>query len=315
VLAKAAQYAVLGRCPAVKMKKGEQLDKEMEAFAIAGVPCLFLDNVRGGIDSPTLEQMMTSEESEGRGMGGHGLFSAKNAALLFATGNGIKLTADAERRFLVIDLFEKGDPMERVKDEILNDDLMKSPEWRAEMLAAMWAMVRTWHEAGMPRGSVLRGSFETWCGLIGGIVEAAGYENPCQRAEIPDAINPEAMEFKELLGLIVCEMGERREKDFTLEDLARLGRSAQLFERIIGTAAEGKALAAKTDKLARDEMMLAADRGMMTPEQKMKFGWLIGKEAGGEPKWNGRTVEFGKRHQARKSTYTIKLSWDPAASG
>lgn len=309
VCAKAAQYPVLGRAPAVKLKKDEQLDKELEALLIAGVPSIFMDNVRFGINSPAIEQMMTAEESEGRGMGGHGLFSVRNSALLFVTGNSLKLNADIERRFLVVDMFEKGDPMDRnvPRDEVLSDDVMKSVEWRRNMLGALWAFVREWHAAGMPEGSVVRGSFEGFSRLLGGIVEAAGYDNPCQRAEIPDAINPDAQEFNELVGLIVAEMGDRRVVDFTLEDMARLARSANLFERLIGTREAGMQLTAKLERLAKDELWNAPDRGYMDDSQRKRFGHFIRGQAGKNPMWKGKPVEFGKREQARKSTYTVTM--------
>lgn len=309
VLAKAAQYPVMGRAPAVKMKQGEQLDKEIEAFMIAGASCLFLDNVYGSISSATIDQMLTSEESEGRAMGGHGIFRAKNSAVLFVTGNRLELNEDAERRFLVVDLFEKGDPMERGLDrgEVLNDDVMKSTEWRKEMLSALWAMVRHWGEVGRPEGSVVRGTFETYSRLLGGIVEAAGYEAPFKRAEIPDAINPERREFVELARLVVEEMGLLKVRDYTLEELARLARVAQVFERNVGTVAEGRKLTIREDKLSKEEAPTALDKGYMTDIQRKSFGWRIKKLAGGEVKVAGKRVEFGKREQARKSTYTVTI--------
>lgn len=309
VLAKAAQYPVLGRAPAVKMKQGEQLDKEIEAFMIAGAASLFLDNVYGGISSATIDQMLTSEESEGRAMGGHGLFRAKNSAVLFVTGNRLELNEDAERRFLVVDLFEKGDPMDRPveRGEVLNDEVMKSPEWRKEMLGAMWAMVRHWGEAGRPEGSVVRGTFETYSRLLGGIVEAAGYVPPFQRAEIPDAINPERAEFLEMARLVVEDMGLLKTRDYTLEELARFSRMAQVFERNVGTESEGRKLTAKEDKLGKDEAAVALDKGYMTDIQRKSFGWRIKKLAGGVVKVAWKQVEFGKREQARKSTYTVTI--------
>ena len=309
VLAKASQYPVLGRAPAVKMKKGEQLDKEMEAFMIAGVPSLFLDNVYGGIESATIDQMLTSEESEGRAMGGHGLFRAKNSAILYVTGNRLELNTDAERRFLVIDLFEKGDPMERVFPDsaVLNDDSMKDPVWRAQMLAICWAMVKHWHTAGMPAASVVRGSFETYSKLLGGIVEAAGYVPPFQRAEIPDAINPDQAEFVELLEEVLCDMGLETERDYTLEDLAKLARRRGIFEKQVGTQADGRKLTIKEDKLDKTEASYADDRGILTDSHRSSFGKKIKKMAGGEPKVRGKRVEFGKRYQARKSTFSIKV--------
>ena len=309
VLAKMAQYAVLGRAPAVKMKKGEQLDKEMEAFMIAGVPSLFLDNVYGGIESATIDQMLTSEESEGRAMGGHGLFRAKNSAILYVTGNRLELNQDAERRFLVIDLFERGDPQDRrvSKEDVLNDDAMKAPDWRARMLSICWALVANWHAMGMPCGSVERGSFETYSRLLGGIVEAAGYDAPFARAEIPDAINPEQVEFQELLQEVVADMGLEMEKDFTIEDLARLARLAGVMEKQVGTPADGKKLTVKEEKLDKTEASYAVDKGYLTDSQRSSFGKRVKKMVGGELKVKGMRVEFGKRYQARKSTFTIKL--------
>lgn len=309
ILAKAAQYPVLGRAPAVKMKKGEQLDKEMEAFMIAGVPAIFLDNVYGGIESPTIDQLLTSEESEGRAMGGHGLFRAVNSAILFVTGNRLELNPDAARRFLVIDLFEKGDPKDRKIDRsnLLTDSAMKSPEWRKRMLSIAWAFVRHWDESGRPEGSITYGSFEHFSWLLGGIVESAGYTNPFTAPEIPDAINPEQAEFLELLEGIIDEMGLEPEKDFTLEDLARIARARQIFEKQVGTQGEGRKLTIKEDKLDKDAANYATDQGYMTESHRAAFGKRIKKLAGGEPKVHGKRVEFGKRHQARKSTFTIRI--------
>jgi hypothetical protein len=309
VQAKAAQYAVLGRAPAVKMKQGEQLDKEMEAFMIAGASCIFLDNVYGGINSATIDQMLTSEESEGRAMGGHGLFRAKNSAVLFVTGNRLELNDDAERRFLVVDLFEAGDPMDRPveRGEILNDDVMKSPEWRRRMLAALWAMVRHWGEQGKPEGSVVRGSFETYSRLLGGIVESCGYEPPFTRAEIADAINPEKAEFIEILKLVVEDMGLVKARDYSMEELVRFARLAQVFEKQVGTDSEGRRLTVTHEKLSKEDAPFAVDKGYMTEAHRSSFGKKMKRMAGGKSKVGALTVEFGKREQARKSTFSVTI--------
>jgi hypothetical protein len=309
VLAKAALYPVLGTAAAAKMKKGEELDKELEAFCRAAVPYIFLDNVYGGIQSASIDQLLTSEESTGRGMGGHGVFLARNTALLLVTGNRLELNEDAARRFLVVDLFEKGDPGDRAVAEadVLDDGRMKGAEWRGLVLSVCWAFVRNWHGVGMPRGSVVLGSFENFSRLLGGVVEAGGYSPPFERAEIPDAISPERAEFVELLGGVLEEMGLDVERDFTLEDLARLARARGLFGQQVGSASEGKKLTVKEDGLDKNERAFAEDRGYMTPAQRSAFGKRMGKEAGTTPKVGGRVVEVGKRAQSRKSTFTMRV--------
>lgn len=309
VLVKAWQYPVLGRAPAVKMKQGEQLDKEMEAFMIAGVPVIFMDNVYGSLRSATLDQMLSSEEGMGRAMGGHGLFHARNQSLLMVSGNQNEGNEDAARRFLLLDLFEPADITERTpsEEELLDDAKMKTTAWRSRMLSICWAFVRHWHEQGMPRGKVQMQTFERYSWLLGGIVEAAGYVNPFTKPAVELSLNPEQAEFRELALAVLREMGDETEKDFTIEDLARLARAAQVYEREVGTQEQGRKLTIKEDKLSPSEAAMATDRGYLTDSQRSMFGKKIKKVAGDQPAVNGRKIEFGKRYQARKSTFTVKV--------
>jgi hypothetical protein len=190
---------------AIVLRPGAVADvAELEAFCRAAVPYIFLDNIYGGIQSASIDQLLTSEESTGRAMGGHGIFTAKNSALLLATGNQIDLNDDALRRFLLVDLFEKGNPEERVVEVPLDDARMRSEPWRVGMLEALWALVKHWHEEGMRPGSVTLASFEAYSHLLGGIVEAAGYAPPFAKAALPDAKSPGRAEFEELLSMVLA---------------------------------------------------------------------------------------------------------------
>lgn len=306
VLAKACLYPVMGRAAAAKMKKNEDLDKELEAFCRASAPYIFLDNIYGGINSASIDQLLTSTESTGRAMGGHGIFVARNTALLLGTANQIDLNDDALRRFLLIDLFEKGSPSERTGFVPLDDERMKSDVWRKSMLEVMCSFVKHWHAQGMPKGKERLESFESYAELLGGIVEAAGYAPPFKKAVLPDAKSPGQAEFEELLRLVISEMGDEREKDFTTSDLARLARSAELYKNDIGTEADGKKLTIKEDGIAAAERHMARDLGYMTPAQASAFGKRITKLVGKEPTVDGAKLEFGKRTQSRKASYTVK---------
>jgi len=305
VIAKAALYPVMGTAAAAKMKQKEDLDKELEAFVRAGVPYIFLDNVYGGIASASLDQLLTSKKSTGRALGGHSLFEVDNRALILVTGNKLELNEDASRRFLVVDLFEKGEPDERKITCRLDDDLMQTAEWRQAQLARLWSMVAHWHAAGCPVAQVLLPTYERYGEMLGGIVRAAGYEEPFQKAIIPDSISPEKAEFAELVALLLKEMGDADEKDFTLEDMARLSRGAQLFQKHIGTQSEGIKLTIKEDGLGKDERNYATDLGYMTPAHRSAFGKRIGKEIGSHPSVGSTKVEFGRRAQSRKATFTL----------
>ena len=307
VLAKAALYPVLGHAAAAKLKRDEDLDKEIEAFTRAKVPYIFLDNVRGGLNSPTLEQMLTSKRSTGRAMGGHDVFHTENTALLLVSANQVEFNDDMRRRFLLVDLFEEFNPEERKVDSPLDDDVMECGQWRKAMLAAMWALVRHWHEAGRPVGSVVMPSFEKYAALLGGIVEAAGYHPPFERWVLPDAKGTSREDFHELLALVIDEMGGSGERDYTLEDLARLARAGELYLREVGTQEDGRMLTIERDGIPRDQRALAVDRGYLSNSHKTGFSRKIIKEIGTKPDVKGKLIQFGKREQGRKATYTVRI--------
>lgn len=314
VLAKIGLYAVLGHAAAAKMKKGEEFDKELEAFSRSAIPYIFFDNVYGGVASDRLDQLLTSKASMGRAMGGHGTFMARNTALLLITGNGLDLNEDAQRRFRVVDLFEKGDPQARKITLPLDDDVMESPEFRSKTLAAMYALVKNWWDQGMPAPGLVLASFEPFSRMLGGIVKAAGFGEPFEEAVIPDAISPEKAEMRELLEEVVRDMlstgdepGGVKEKEYSVQDFARMARAQRLFTEMIGDEEEGKRLTIKMDGLTGDLKAHAMDEGYLTPAQASKFGKMLAKKAGTEFEVLGSRIEFGRREQHRKRIFTMKI--------
>ena len=136
---------------------------------------------------------------------------------------------------------------------------------------------------------------------IGGVCEPV-HEGGDRGCEEPGAAN-----IDELLALVVAEMEEAVEKDFTTQDFARLARSAQLYQRAVGTEEDGKKETIRRDGLGKDERALAQDLGYMTDSQASSFGKIMTKQVGTEHVIGGRHFQFGKREQARKRTYTVKL--------
>lgn len=306
VLAKAALYPVLGHAAAAAMKKGEEFDKEMEGFTRAAVPYIFLDNVYGSIANARLDQMMTSTESTFRAMGGQQIVRLPNVAQLLVTGNRLELNEDAENRFLIVDLFEEGDPREREMEFLLDDQLMSSDAWRREALESLHALVAHWCAKGCPPGPRVDGRAPDFTRLMGGIALACGFADPIQRPVIPDAINPERAQFAELLEAVLEEMGEEVERDWTLEQLARVARARGLFGDRVGTEEQGRKLTIREEGLKGDERAHAIDFGYLTPQQRQRWNGFIRDQLGEKPVIKGRRVAFGKREQSRKTTYTIR---------
>lgn len=307
VLAKASIYPVLGHAAAAKMKKDAELDKELEAFAIHGVPYIFLDNVYHSIQSASLDQMLTSTHSQGRAMGGHGIFVAENSAQIFVTGNDLQLNDDAQRRFLIVDLFEKGDPKDRIVENPIGDKLMQTDAFRAEALAVLWALVKNWNEKECPQGDVILPTYEEFSHIMGGIVTAAGYDNPMQRASVLDDINPEKKEFALLLSVIIQEMGDDLEREWTAQELSMYARLNGLLEEKVGTLDEGLQETIRVLKPSGEDRARVTDQGYMNKSQGSKFGKFLKKQVGSQFTIGERLVTFGKRSQSNKSHYTVAL--------
>jgi hypothetical protein len=310
ICAKASCSIVLGHAPVSKRKKGEELDKEIEAHVRSKSPVIFLDNLYGSLKSATLDQLITSKVQTFRAMGGQSIISLRNDAPVFVTGNELEKNDDAWRRYLQCMLFETGDPNDRKVEYLLDEDVMDRDEWRKEALAALWSFVRHWDAKGRPAGPTTLGSFEGWCKLVGGIVTACGFADPIERPESDGGMSPEKADFHALARGLYLEMVEEgvTKKAFGLDDMARVARSLDLFSDMIGDEEFGKRLFIKEEKLQGDERAMARDDGRMSQSQLQPWTSFIKGKIGQEPVIDGVKVRFGDRtKEKRKVKFTLEV--------
>lgn len=309
IAAKAGLYPVMGHAAAAKMKKQEDLDKELEAFLRDGAPYIFLDNVYGGLQSATLDQLLTSKQSTFRNLGTGQVSVVDNKAQLLVTGNNLEANEDAARRFLLVDLFEAGDPQEREVEALLEDELMGSDEWRGEALAAMYAIVREWEKAGRPAGPTIDRTFPDFSRVLGGLVTCVGYADPMVRPESEMSLNPERADWRRLLEAVVEAMQEEKESErkWTLEDLAAVARALDVFSDRVGNREEGVKLFIKEHGLKGTERAHAEDTGILTPRQRQRWNNFLKGEVATTPTVGGHKVRFGTHEQKRKTAYTIEI--------
>jgi len=161
-----------------KPETENEFEKVLDTAAIARLPFLVLDDC-WSIHSQALNRFVTSPRHACRLMHSQRMAMVPKVTQVFATGNGLTISADLDRRALVIDLFEPGEATARSFAKEITTRWLFAPDTRASSLAALWALVRVWRDAGMPMMKEhRRGSFEEWTGLIGGIVIACGMSNP-----------------------------------------------------------------------------------------------------------------------------------------
>jgi hypothetical protein len=219
---------ILGHLPTGgKAGDDDEMRKLITSTIREGQTVLFLDNVRGRIDSTSLERLTSSPTWKDRLLGGNELFAAPNNVTVFVTGNNLTNTSDWRRRSLFIELHLSA---ERAEDKVFNRQLSVPVlrSMRSEILAACWSLVKNWDGKRRPQPGRSHSAFPAWANVIGGIVEAAGFACPLDTA--PSAIR--ADEDGDDMRALVSAM--ETGKWYTSRQVADLCRSEELFLGILG---------------------------------------------------------------------------------
>ena len=201
--------------------------KRLLALVMSGQRLVILDNLRGHLNSPSLEAYLTATHYGDRILGVSKEFEGEADAVILITGNRLSLTPDMRRRSIFIELFMSE---LRAEDRSFKRRL-DSPaimDIQPDLLAALWALVRKWDEAGRPGTARINASFPRWSEIIGGIVECAGFECPTAPAEIEDGGDTDTRDIAALGDAM--ETGER----LTFAELAEKCTELGLFERFTG---------------------------------------------------------------------------------
>ena len=154
-------------------RDGAELEKRITAALLDGARVLMLDNVTT-LEGDALAAVLTARMWQGRILGRSQVVRVPNDATWIATGNNVTLDDDMPRRIIPIRL----DPqMERPETRagFKHDDLRAwVKEHRAVLVSACLSIVEAWRAAGSPHGTERLGTYEAWCGVVGGILKVAG---------------------------------------------------------------------------------------------------------------------------------------------
>ncbi len=164
-----------------KGNSNEELRKKLMAAMMAGRRRLHFANNKGKINNSVFEAVTTERVWSDRILGGNTIAKFNNEIDYSLSGNtNVTLTADLENRSLFINLF--------LDIENANDRVFSNPDlhnWvadnRGKILSAFYSLVKNWISLGSKKGSVPFASFPEWSNIVGGIIESAGYKNPCNR--------------------------------------------------------------------------------------------------------------------------------------
>ena len=198
---------------------------------------------------------------------------------VFATGNGLTISPDLDRRALVIDLFEPGEAAARSFAKEITPGWLFSPDTRARFLAALWALVRRWQDEGSPMMKEnRRGSFEEWSALIGGIVIACGMANPFTPRNAENGGDEAGRALNLVIGHLVGEAPLAVPPVLTTGEILDRAEADGMLEVIVGFAKDPK-------------------KALGWKLKKLKGRYLIDSQR--------RAFEFGRRELAGGAGYAI----------
>lgn len=159
--------------------KNEELRKKLLSAFISGRKRMHFSNNKGYINNAVFEGVITSEKYSDRVLGKNEILTFDNEMDFSLSGNtGIGFTPDFGNRCRMIRLF--------LGIEDANSRDFETPnlhQWVKEnrelVLSALFSLVRNWIDKDSPKGTIPFTSFPQWANVCGGIMETAGYLNPC----------------------------------------------------------------------------------------------------------------------------------------
>jgi putative DNA primase/helicase len=250
LLVRATSAIAFGVRPRAFTMGGErhELDKRLAAELIEAQPILFLDNANGHVlRSETLASVLTERPARVRLLGRTLMVPLNSTAFIAITGNGLTVTEDLARRFILCELDARcEDPEGRPFRPGFLDQIERR---RAELLTAGLTIWRLGRQSApqLTRGKPL-GSFETWAEWCRDPLLALGCRDPVERVEALKANDPRRQRIAELFQLWWDRHGATPMKVHQLADAVKAiadpqGRGRQYLATFIaglaGTHAAG----------------------------------------------------------------------------
>jgi len=187
------------------LKQDEETRKSLLALALANEEFAHFSNNTGHMNSPSLEQAVTSLVLKGRILGRTEIIHIPFNLIVSLSGNaGWSLTPDLTYRSVIVVLHSD-------EEDILQRDFKTSPslladQHKEEFWNTIKEMYDVWVNKGKPKGSINHATFPEWSRTICGIMEANGYKNPLTHTNagtITSLIDRDGEEWKRFLPLLV----------------------------------------------------------------------------------------------------------------
>lgn len=182
----------------------DELRKKFLSALLSGRKRMHFSNNKGYIDNAVFESITTAPKYSDRILGRTENVIIDNEIDFSLSGNvGVGFTPDFANRCRFVHLFldiEDANSREFSKPN-LHYYISKN---RDKIISAMYCLVRNWKDNGMKEGSINFASYPEWAKICGGIMESAGYGNPCVKDKeiVTVAGDRETQDMKSLFELM-----------------------------------------------------------------------------------------------------------------
>lgn len=157
----------------------DEMAKQITTIVMQGSRSVLLDEVKGMVESTSLQTLATTPTWMGRILGLSKMVNLRVSSTFFLCGNNIGFSGDMPRRVIPVDLesnVEFPEDRQGFKYPDLEDHVRKH---RTELLAAALTIVRAFCLAGSPKHQLPRpGSFEAWDDQVRALVLWLGQPDP-----------------------------------------------------------------------------------------------------------------------------------------
>ena len=296
---------VMGKCRLRALPKNEEeFRKLLDAAALGAAPYIAIDNVSGNLKNDDLDAFITSEDWGGRVMHSQREYEVPRQSIVFITGHNLTLSGDLARRLLESKLsIEEADIRDRVVKREYDDNWLKRPAVRSELLSALWCIIRHWDKAGRPHeGATTMGGFKEWCKIFGGMTVFSGFGDPCERPAADESPDSELEDMRALITALVGELEKgKTTAEFRFSEVLEFAVTESCFSWMIdGRWKDPKDGPKFYEATSKTESML----GRLF---SMKYGGRIFTLK------DGRKVRFGQHGKNRQKKYTVTIVEGPSA--
>jgi hypothetical protein len=156
-------------------KRDDELRKALTAALLAIPEIIHIDNAAGHLDFPSLAAFLTAGVWKDRFLGESRMVEVLIRCLVLITGNNVELSEELARRSLWVRMEANTEhPWERDPSKFRHHPL---EQWvkdnRNQLVGAVLILIQNWHARGKPKGKGTLGRFESFCEIVGGILDAA----------------------------------------------------------------------------------------------------------------------------------------------